>query len=94
MECLLYVSLLFLPTDQGRSRFKNYVDVVFVVKEKGKFTASVAAHAGNQSGDAVSDLVAVYSLFSLCARACACVCVCVCVCVRACVCVCVCLCTK
>lgn len=31
---------------------KSYVDVVFVVKEKRKFSASIAAHAGNQSGDA------------------------------------------
>ena len=54
--------MCLLSTDQGRSRFKNYVDVVFVVKEKGKFTASVAAHAGNQSGDAVSDLFIVHNI--------------------------------
>lgn len=38
----------------GSSLSKSYIDVVFKVKEKRCFRASIVAHAGNQAGDAVS----------------------------------------
>lgn len=38
----------------GPSLAKHYIDVVFKVKEKRRFHASIVAHAGNQVGDAVS----------------------------------------
>ena len=49
----------------GSSLSKSYIDVVFKVKEKRCFCASIVAHAGNQAGDAVS-----YVCLSMCMFGC------------------------